>query len=92
MLAAGMIKQGEEHAMAYLYPCGLPFWTLYFMPAREIRKRECPLAGTWSQEGGSLRPDQPPAPPFQSNLESIECRSIPRTTQNGCRDPRYGFD
>lgn len=34
----GMIKQGEEHAMAYLYPCGLPFWTLYFMPAREIRK------------------------------------------------------
>ena len=34
----GMIEQCEEHAMAYFYPCGLPFWILYFMPAREIRK------------------------------------------------------
>lgn len=34
----GMIEQGKEHAIAYLYSCGLPFWILYFMPAREIRK------------------------------------------------------
>ena len=27
-------------------------------------ERECLLAGTRSQEGGSLRPDQPPAPHF----------------------------
>jgi len=30
-------------------------------------ERECLLAGTWSQKGGSLRPDQPPPPPPNFN-------------------------